>query len=73
MSKTGFRSTLREDGTVQAGGMTLFQATPNGKLVFEDRYQRRCAARGTPDVSIDILDLMGQLLDYYADCALDKF
>ena len=59
-----FPPTLREDH-ILAGGMTLFQVDDEGRLVFEDRYRRRCIARGTDDVPVHVLDLMELLLERF--------
>jgi len=50
--------TVTENGQLKAGGCTLgkVEAGPEGEplLVIEDRYRRRCQARGTKDVPVDL-------------------
>ena len=65
-SKRTFPPTIREDGRVLAGGLTLFEVTADGRLAFEDRFRRRCQERGTPDVEVDLSDLLDQLLYHFA-------
>ena len=60
-----FQARITEDGKAQAGGLTLFRVdSASGNLVFEDRYQRRQLARGTPDVPVDVCALLDALLAY---------
>jgi hypothetical protein len=60
-----FQPVIREDGRVEAGGMTLFDLDLEGgpRMVFDDRCRTRAMARGTPDVPVDILALMEKILD----------
>lgn len=55
---------IREDGAVQAGGLTPFHIAPDLTLRIPDRYQARCRARGTPDVRVPLLQFLQELLDY---------
>ena len=57
-----FQPVIREDGTVEAGGMRLFELDADSRLVFPDRYKRRQAARGTPGVPVDPVELMEQIV-----------
>jgi hypothetical protein len=57
---------VREDGAVQAGGLTLFTVRPGSlELEFADRYRARCLARGTDAVPVSLLELVEELLLYY--------
>jgi len=58
-----FRPVIREN-RILAGGMTIAEVR-DGQLVFEDRYLRRCAARGSPDVPVDVMELLEALLEHY--------
>ena len=60
-----FSPTIR-DGRVLAGGVTLFELADD-RLVFEDRFRRRCLERGTPDVPVSISELLDELLRYYGE------
>lgn len=58
------RATIREDGATLAGGMRLFNVACQGqqvRLVFPDRWQRRCAERGTEATYIDLLQFLDEL------------
>lgn len=60
-----FRPTIQEDGTVRAGGMALGQVDPHtGQLIRYDRYRRRCYERGTPDVRVDLVELMEAIVRF---------
>ena len=59
-----FRPVIREDGTAQAGGMSLFRVDDEGRVVFADRYRARCRARGTDDVPVDVLELLDALTEH---------
>lgn len=60
-----FKTAVSDDGTVQAGGMRLFQVDPyTGRFVFDDRWERRCQARGTKDVPVEAIDLLEEVLAY---------
>jgi hypothetical protein len=61
-----FQPRIREDGAVQAGGLTLFTVAPGSlELRFPDRYRARCQARGTDDVQVSLLELIEEILLYY--------
>ena len=59
-----FPPTLQEN-RVLAGGVTLFQVDDEGRVIFEDRYRRRCVARGSDNVPVDLLELLEVLSAYY--------
>ena len=59
-----FPPTIQEN-RVLAGGVTLFQVDDEGRVIFEDRYRRRCIARGSDDVPVDLLELLEVLSTYY--------
>ena len=59
-----FPPTMQEN-RVLAGGVTLFQVDDEGRVIFEDRYRRRCIARGSDDVPVDLLELLEVLSTYY--------
>ena len=59
-----FRPVIRE-GHILAGGMRLCEVDDEGRVIFEDRFRRRCLARGTDDVPVYLLDLLEALLDHY--------
>ena len=60
-----FRPVVRDDGTVQAGGLCLGRVDSQaGHLVRHDRYLRRCYERGTPDVRVDLVELVEAITDY---------
>ena len=62
---TPFPPQIDERGTVRAGGVTLFELRQGGQLVVEDRWQRRCQERGTPDVPVDLVELLAEIIRYY--------
>ena len=66
MSDNGkaFPPTLQEN-RILAGGVTLFQVDDEGRVIFEDRYRRRCVARGSEDVPVYLVDLLEVVLNYY--------
>lgn len=66
MPDNTFKPTI-QDSHLLAGGMRLAEVDDQGRLIFEDRYQRRCVARGTPSVAVDLCDLMATLLSYYQE------
>ena len=59
-----FRPVIQEN-RILAGGMTLFGVSDDGRLIFDDRFKRRCIARGTDDVPVHVLDLMELLLERF--------
>ncbi len=59
-----FKPTIIER-QILAGGMRIAEVDDEGRVIFEDRYRRRCLARGTDDVPIDVLELLEALLYYY--------
>ena len=63
-----FKPTIRE-GQILAGGMRIAEVGSEGQLVFEDRYRRRCVARGTDDVQVDLMELLEALLHHYGEGA----
>ena len=58
-----FKPVIQEDGTILAGGMKI-ATVEETQLVFDDRYLRRCQARGTPDVPVSLYDLVEVLIDH---------
>ena len=58
-----FKPTIRE-GEILAGGLRIAEITPDGHLIFNDRYRRRCHARGTPNVPIDVCELVEAIIDH---------
>lgn len=67
-----FQPTLREN-RIMAGGLTLFELDDQGRLIFEDRYRNRCAARGTPDVPVSLMALLDVILAHYRLEPPDRF
>jgi hypothetical protein len=65
-----FRPIIQEDGRVVAGGMTIANISDDGTLVFEDRWRQRQVARGTPDVPVDLAELIDAVIVYLI--ALDR-
>ena len=63
-NEKAFPPTLQEN-RVLAGGVTLFQVDDEGRVIFEDRYRRRCVARGSDNVPVDLVELLELVLDYY--------
>jgi hypothetical protein len=56
-----FRPTVTPEGELKAGGCTLgrVEAGPDGPvLVVPDRYRRRCQARGTDDVAVNLREAL---------------
>ncbi len=62
MNKT-FKPTIKEN-QVLAGGMRLFDVDDEGQIIFPDRYRARCEQRGTPDVRVDLGELLDELLRF---------
>jgi len=63
-----FKPTIIER-QILAGGMRICEVDDEGRVIFDDRFRRRCVARGTDDVPVDVLDLMNLLLDFYREGA----
>ena len=63
-----FKPTIIER-QILAGGMRIAEVDDEGRVIFDDRFRRRCVARGTDDVPVDVLDLMNLLLDFYREGA----
>ena len=63
-----FKPTIIER-QILAGGMRIAEVDDDGRVIFDDRFRRRCVARGTDDVPVDVLDLMNLLLDFYREGA----
>ena len=61
-----FKPTIIER-QILAGGMRIAEVDDDGRVIFEDRYRRRCLARGTDDVPVDLLDLLEAILGYYQE------
>ena len=59
-----YRPVIR-DNQILAGGIRVARVDDEGRVIFEDRYQRRCAARGSQDVPIDLVELLDILADHY--------
>ena len=60
-----FRPTIQDDGTVRAGGVCLGRVDrESGHLVRRDRYLRRCTARGTEDVRVDLVEFLEVIMAY---------
>ena len=59
-----FRPTIREN-QILAGGMRIAEVDDEGRVIFEDRYRRRCLARGSDDVPVDLVELLELLLQHY--------
>jgi len=64
MNKT-FKPVLKEDGSILAGGMKVAQLRGR-ELVWEDDYHPRANARGTPDVPVDVQDLLDLLIEAFS-------
>ena len=63
-----FKPTLRER-QILAGGMRICEVDDSGRVIFDDRFRRRCVARGTDDVPVYVVDLMELLLEHYREGA----
>ena len=63
MSNRTFKPTIKEDGSILAGGMKLGQVVET-EWVFDDRFLRRCQARGTDNVSVTLYDIVELLLEH---------
>jgi hypothetical protein len=63
-----FKPTIIER-QILAGGMRIAEVDDEGRVIFEDRYRRRCLARGTDDVPVDVLELLEALLVHYREGA----
>jgi hypothetical protein len=63
-----FKPTIIER-QILAGGMRIAEVDDEGRVIFEDRYRRRCLARGTDDVPVYLLDLLEELLRHYGEGA----
>ena len=63
-----FKPTIIER-QILAGGMRIAEVDDEGRVIFADRFRRRCVARGTDDVPVDLLDLLEALLYYYREGA----
>jgi hypothetical protein len=59
-----FKPTIRER-QILAGGMRIAEVDDEGRVIFADRFRRRCLARGTDDVPVDLLDLLEAILHHY--------
>lgn len=64
MSKS-FQPVIQEN-EIRAGGMKIAEIR-DGCLVFEDRWRNRCVARGTPDVPVELWDLLEELRLFYEE------
>ena len=53
------------NGEVLAGGITIATVDDEGRIIFEDRYERRCVARGSNNVPVRLVDLMAVILEHY--------
>jgi hypothetical protein len=58
-----FKPAIHE-GRILAGGLAIAEVTPDGRLVFDDGYRDRCRARGTPDVPVDVCELVECVLAF---------
>jgi hypothetical protein len=63
MTNRTFKPIIKE-GVVLAGGMKIAELREM-TLVFEDRWQDRCRARGTEDVPVELWALVEELIHYY--------
>jgi hypothetical protein len=63
-----FKPTIIER-QILAGGMRIAEVDDEGRVIFEDRYRRRCLARGTDAVPVDLMDLLEELLRHYGEGA----
>ena len=59
-----FPPQIDESGQLRVGGVRLGELR-DGQLVIPDRYQRRCQARGTEDVPVDLVELVAEIIRYY--------
>ena len=57
-----FRPIVTEDGKVLAGGVKIGELR-GGSLVFEDGFHPRANRRGTPDVPVDLCELVGAVIE----------
>ena len=63
-----FKPTIIER-QILAGGMRICEVDDSGRVIFDDRFRRRCVARGTDDVPVYVIDLMELLLEHYREGA----
>ena len=54
-----------QENEILAGGITIAQVDDEGRVIFKDRYRRRCIARGSDDVPVDLIELMEVVLAHY--------
>ena len=64
MTDRTFKPTIKQDGTILAGGVRLGEVRRGEVWVFEDPCFTRQNARGTPDVPVPLYDLVEALLDH---------
>ena len=62
MADRTFRPVILDDGTILAGGLRIAQLRESC-LVFEDDFHPRANKRQTPDVPVDLRDLMDAVLE----------
>ena len=62
-----FKPTIRR-GDVFAGGMRLCQVDDEGRVIFEDRCQRRSREEyRTGDIPVDLVELLDAILGHYRE------
>jgi len=66
MNDNAYLPIMRE-GEILAGGMRLFRVDDEGRVIFEDRYRRRCIARGSDDVTVYLTDLLDIITRHYQE------
>jgi len=60
-----FPPQIDDRGMVRAGGVTLFELRQEGQLVIRDRFPQRLQERGTPDVPVDLVELLAEIIKFY--------
>ena len=64
MATNTFRPVIREN-EILAGGVTIAQVDDEGRIIFVDRYERRCYARGSRVVPVSLVELLETIVAHY--------
>jgi len=62
-----FPPQIDDRGRVKVGDVTLFELREEGQLIVQDRFRQRCRERGTDNVSVDLVELLDALLQFYRE------